>query len=94
MVLDAPTVATLRGPLGDEPMCDWETPSLLYVFLTVETAARPGMRIGVLADVLWPAELDWDESWMGCCDASSDWYSSGPHTWCTSTPCTFPSVHS
>jgi hypothetical protein len=60
-ILDSMTVAQLYGsPPADAsagpPQCDWVDDYTLVVFLSLYTSVGPGMRVGILSNVLWPAE--------------------------------------
>jgi hypothetical protein len=71
-VLDDPTVRQLFGsPPSDAsvlpPQCDWIDSSTLRVFLTMHTAAAPGMHVGIRDGVVWPSAY----AYPGTCDLLS-----------------------
>jgi hypothetical protein len=48
------TAAQLRGAASAQADCGWDDDSTIVVFLTLDTAAAPGMLVKLRPSVIWP----------------------------------------
>ena len=53
-LLQDSTVAVLKGTSEDEPKCFWSDDSTMVAYLSMFTAAGPGMTVKIKPNVLWP----------------------------------------
>jgi hypothetical protein len=55
------TAAQLRGAAVQQADCGWDSDTKLVVYLTLDTAAAPGMLVQLRPSIIWP------RSWTGTC---------------------------
>ena len=60
LLLDA-TATQLKGEAAAQADCGWESDTKLIVYLTLDTAAAPGMLVQLRPSTIWP------RSWTGTC---------------------------
>jgi hypothetical protein len=60
-LLSDATATQLKGAAAAQADCGWESDTKLIVYLTLETAAAPGMLVQLRPSIIWP------RSWTGTC---------------------------